>query len=901
MRRYANHIQNNKIGISVYSFTGIFKSIIMKKLYTLLFFALVSICTMQTYGAVVYSTGFETADERNSWTIVNVDEEENDLSWKISQSFNAGYAAGVSTFWTFSTGDSWLISPQLFLSDRKYRLTFDLRIQYPETGSLNVTLGNSTDPTTHTTIVKSYTQATPGINPEKQELYFTPSSSENWHIAFHYLGNVGTLYIDNIEIEEVLDYDLAITKIEFTSQLLKPNENGNINVSVRNMGDIDQENVIIVVKNEQTQAVVKQENIASIASTETKTLLIPVSFTTTGLKEISITVSSSNEDQNPDNNTLTDELLVYSDFQGIGTNGLPYQINSKQDLIQLTYMVKYGDNFSSEYFVLNTDIDLESESGNNNGKGWLPIGGGEIAFEGNFDGKGHIIKNLFIDREGFVGFFGYAIGGVIKNLGIINADISGTESTGALIGACGSSVKNCYSTGKVRGFYQTGGLIGDVFDSGAGGCTIENCYSTCNMTIDRMISDYNASYTGGLIGYIYQATQVKNCYASGSIFVSNINLQKAVGGLIGGNNATITITSCVGANRLLSITPAYTITNIFGKIIGSFPSTTGVSNNYALDEMRALKEGVDQAFTTSAKNGTNKTIQELTSLNTYQTLGWTFGENENAPWKFVSGKLPKLWFEPGFPTVNEEIIVDRNVYIGSISCPGQNIDYLFAETAEETLWNQFGEYFSEQYKNLLPTESTSLNSVAYNNGNAVTFLSASEIAQAGDWKNIENIAPYFFPNIENVSQKQFNPLNYNITNYEVLLDGGYRVEDRSYTTEITYGYIDGVLTRIINSVANISRTNFYGSKLTGISSQTGTSITTSDNIRIYPNPATDYIYFSGLNENVSVKIIDLKGRILISSQKAESGINVSHLPSGLYFLQIDLQDGKIITEKLIKK
>ncbi len=871
----------------------------MKKLYTILFLILVSFCTMQTYGTTVYSTDFETPEERNSWTIINVDEEENDLEWKFGQSFN-GYGAEITTFFAFDTGNSWLISPLLPLFNQKYRMKFDLNIQYPGSGSLSVTLGNSTDLSSHTTVIQTYTQKTEGLNPEKQEVYFTPTSSGNCHIAFHYSGNTGDVSIDNIEIEEVLDYDLSITKVEITPQSVKQNENCNINVSVRNMGDIDQENVSVIINDVQTLAVIGQENITSIASTETKILNISTSFPNTGLIEISVTVSSSHDDQNPDNNILKNELLVYSDFQGIGTNAVPYQINSKNELIQLTYMVKYGDNFSGEYFVLNTDIDLESESGNDNGKGWLPIGSVETAFEGNFDGKGHIIENLFIDREGFVGLFGYASDGTIKNLGVKNVDVSGTESTGAMVGACGSSVKNCFSTGKVRGFYQTGGLIGDAFDSSEGGCIIENCYSTCNIAIDRMKSGYNTSYAGGLIGYVYQSTQVKNCYASGSISASNINLQKAVGGLIGGNDPTITLTSCVAGNRLLSITPAHTVTNVYGKIIGSFPSTSGVNNNYALDDMNMQIEGVDKTFTESPKNGTNKTIQELTTQSTYQTLGWTSGETENAPWEFVPGRLPKLWFEPDFPTANREEIVNINAYIGSISCSGQNIDYLFSETTEEISWVTLDKYFAGQYKNLLPTGNTSSDYVAYNNGDVI-YLSASETTEAGDWKDIGNIVSYFFPDIENISEKQFNPLAYDITDYELLQDGGYRVEERSYTTEVSYGYIDGELVQIVNRIAHILRINLYGSKLTGTLQGTGISLTKPDEISIYPNPVSGHIYFANLNENARIKIININGETVVNNHINNPEINVSHLPSGPYLLQVILPDGKLLTRKFIKE
>lgn len=65
-----------------------------------------------------------------------------------------------------------------------------------------------------------------------------------------------------------------------------------------------------------------------------------------------------------------------------------------------------------------------------------------------------------------------------------------------------------------------------------------------------------------------------------------------------------------------------------------------------------------------------------------------------------------------------------------------------------------------------------------------------------------------------------------------------------------------------------------------------------DKIKIYPNPATDYIYFS---QQTKGKIIDLNGRSFLSFD-AES-LNISNLKNGIYL--VIFEDNS--SEKIIKK
>ncbi len=73
-------------------------------------------------------------------------------------------------------------------------------------------------------------------------------------------------------------------------------------------------------------------------------------------------------------------------------------------------------------------------------------------------------------------------------------------------------------------------------------------------------------------------------------------------------------------------------------------------------------------------------------------------------------------------------------------------------------------------------------------------------------------------------------------------------------------------------------------------------------IRIYPNPAHDFIYISSRTNNLLyARIIDNTGRTRMEIRIfAETDLNISDLPSGIYFLHIVESDRLIAVNKLVK-
>ncbi|CDO36499.1 MBG domain-containing protein [Novosphingobium sp. KN65.2] len=191
------------------------------------------------------------------------------------------------------------------------------------------------------------------------------------------------------------------------------------------------------------------------------------------------------------------------------------------------------NNFLGQNFALGTDIDASATIGWNGGAGFVPLGTGS-QYTGNFDGLGHVITNLTINRPGVtqVGLFALAGGPAsqpaisIRNVGLINASIIGGDSVGGLIGAtancgfCGAvKVSNSFVTGTVTGQSNVGGLIG-----GTGMNTfVDGSHSTAAVI-------GSGSRIGGLIGGAYHAV-VTRSFSTG--IVSGADNSTEVGGLIG--------------------------------------------------------------------------------------------------------------------------------------------------------------------------------------------------------------------------------------------------------------------------------------------------------------------------------------------------------------------------------
>jgi hypothetical protein len=133
-------------------------------------------------------------------------------------------------------------------------------------------------------------------------------------------------------------------------------------------------------------------------------------------------------------------------------------------------------------------------------------------------------------NEEYVGLFGaVGPGGVVRNLALRNATITGQDYVGALVGRCElATIVNCSATGVVSGTYGVGGLVGsgsysEIVDSHAD-CSVTSRYYYAGGlagTIDTVVNSYATGpvtcvrYAGGLAGSVDTAT---GSFATGAVF-----------------------------------------------------------------------------------------------------------------------------------------------------------------------------------------------------------------------------------------------------------------------------------------------------------------------------------------------------------------------------------------------
>ena len=223
-------------------------------------------------------------------------------------------------------------------------------------------------------------------------------------------------------------------------------------------------------------------------------------------------------------------------------------------------------------YELEEDLDFDTNgSGDadagdtywNDGEGWVPLGLTEFeffttligAFRATFEGNGHSISNLFVDRGNYSGLFGgVELAGAVRNLRLIDVDVTGRESVGGLIGDNRGIVSDVRTSGRVSGELHVGGLIGlnlraVLRSSSSAAVTGMEPPTVFAPGVGIVISFGPSPGTGGLVGY--NTGFIVSSHATGPV-----EGDRNVGGLAGYNQAKlisgsyatgpVTGESCVG-------------------------------------------------------------------------------------------------------------------------------------------------------------------------------------------------------------------------------------------------------------------------------------------------------------------------------------------------------------------
>lgn len=202
---------------------------------------------------------------------------------------------------------------------------------------------------------------------------------------------------------------------------------------------------------------------------------------------------------------------------GTGISGDPYLIATPQQLDAVR------DDLTAHYKLVD-DIDLSTYvasggEGYNDGKGWEPIGTMDDGtmpatfefFEGVFDGDGHVISGLAINRpqETNVALFrGLKAGATVKNVGVEGVSVLGQQQTAGLAGKLEGAISGSYATGTVSGMSFVGGLVGIAL-----GGDITNSYALASVSSTSV----GGIYWGGLVGSLTVGSSVESSFAAGVV------------------------------------------------------------------------------------------------------------------------------------------------------------------------------------------------------------------------------------------------------------------------------------------------------------------------------------------------------------------------------------------------
>ena len=317
-------------------------------------------------------------------------------------------------------------------------------------------------------------------------------------------------------------------------------------------------------------------------------------------------------------------------------------IRTVDDLLQFAKAVDNGeyDDETDAVVSLEEDLDLT-------GIAWAPIGSvfaddGTLLhyFRGKFYGNGHTISNLdFSENYGKTaypsfGFFSEVYGAEISGLtiqGKLDVSNSGYVYFGTVAGvAAGSKITDCVSdvsfTDTDKYINGTAAMCGYAINS-----TIEYCQNMGNFSITKDVSSFQTGgivgvaqnstvqycanagemtswtpCTGGIVGQLYQASKIINCFSTGKM-VPLGNGTTDFGGIAGTVGAGTEIKHCYFAGEMdLSQYTATTPYKRLGGIAGGISSDTpAFENNYFVGT-----ENVPACFKYQ-NAGTEKTLDSM--------------------------------------------------------------------------------------------------------------------------------------------------------------------------------------------------------------------------------------------------------------------------------------------------
>lgn len=246
-------------------------------------------------------------------------------------------------------------------------------------------------------------------------------------------------------------------------------------------------------------------------------------------------------------------------FEGEGTAEKPYIIRTVEDLRTINKGITQNNlTYDGDFFELANDLDFTGETF----YGVADDSNEKHAFNGVFDGKGHVIKNwkissIVTDGDGkldnkasrqSVGFFGI-IGenGVLKNLVMDSScELKAGNGVAAFSAICKGRLENLRNHAAIT---AAGNYAAGIVCRMAAG-SVTDCYNDGSVTAGNR-------YAAGIVGQQMENVTVERCQNAGDISMAGITLTtpaadtQTAAGIVANNNGTgCVIRDCVNSGRI---------------------------------------------------------------------------------------------------------------------------------------------------------------------------------------------------------------------------------------------------------------------------------------------------------------------------------------------------------------
>lgn len=358
--------------------------------------------------------------------------------------------------------------------------------------------------------------------------------------------------------------------------------------------------------------------------------------------------------------TGTATITGVGNYEGSATRGFeivsPYTITTEAQLKAFRDNVNQGVSYVGRTILIANDIELTSP--------WIPIGTANHAFDGIFDGQGHIVSAVDVNSaDGYAAFFGKS-SGTIRNVvlsgSVVSTDETGTEEAadidyvagvvglnlgtvsrvsstidvsgeylyncGGIAGRNEGTITECENFGSVYGFQNIGGIVGTNYGS---------VTKSCNAGDIQCTQNYGKLGVGGIVGRNGDTEgtvtgTIDSCYNVGTVGIGNyVNGYRWEGGIAGYCNSRSSITNCYNAGLIM---PGYME---YGPIVGGWDYGYQYSNNYSL-------EGLNTVSTSESVYGISKSADEMKAEDFITLLN---GIPSSDAFKVRPSKFPLLFWQ----------------------------------------------------------------------------------------------------------------------------------------------------------------------------------------------------------------------------------------------------------------